>query len=172
SDIVGCEWKTCKAPKKNKGGGDSAYWNEQVWVDQIREGAQLGTYALAMRQGTFLVEMEGAEAELIEMRVPEPYIRVRALVKDLPPRIWPTNAENGLFKFPLEMLNYVRNAYLVKAGMIRAMRRAKVVPWQLPGDHCHKFNSTCRFYEGMCTSHRHPPTDIPTIGLQPGDPAN
>lgn len=172
--IVGCEWKTCKAPKKNKGGSDSAYWNEQIWLDQIREGAQLGTYALAMNRGTFLSQrLDTSEPELIQMSVPEPHIRVRALVKEVPtPRIWPTNAENGLFKFSAGLLEYVQNAYRVKAAMIRAMRAARVVPWQLPGDHCRKFNSTCRYYESVCVPHRHPPAEIATVGLQPGDPAN
>ena len=163
--VVGGEWKSRRAPKIKKDGTPYMGDTEGDWLAEISEGAQLATYALAMREGAFLYkeEKEPAWAPLIA----EPILLVRACVKSTPAQIWPKNWEAGVFKFPKDVLDSVRSAYLVKAEQIRAARKSGLVPWQLTGYQCKSYNRMCEFY-GDCKKRIYAPPA--PVAFHPTDP--
>jgi len=140
---LSCEWKSTKEPQKNKDGSDSAWWNEDVWIDQLLNGVQLPCYAVA------------ACSE-------NPRIMVRAIVKSMPPRFWPSKG-TGIYSFPNELVTLTRSVLVARAAAIRAARKTQNVPWALPGIHCtNKFRKLCPYYEDVCKPHQNPPPQART----------
>ena len=146
----GNEWKTAKEPKKYNG-RDSWWWNEDVWLTDISNGAQIQIYALALNRGVFY---EKHTKRAFEFKQPNPRIRVRAAVKSDPPRFWPTVA-SGVYSFNDTQLGSIERALRGKAELVRAARHANLVPWQLTGKQCHQFGNACQFLE-QCKAGHHP----------------
>ena len=163
--IFGCEWKTTAEPKKNKDGSDSAWHNEEKWLEDISTGTQLAIYGLAMREGTFVLPDRKWQPKLLN-----PRIMVRAAVKSSPVIFWPTNREDGVFQFPDVYLDKVSRALLSKAAQIRAAREAKHIPWALPGNHCtNRFRRLCPYHEEYCIKGKNP-FDRPRTVFDESDP--
>ena len=155
--IIGGEWKTSKEKDK--------YWNENAWLESISDGSQIAIYALALREGTYYEEGR----EPFTPRVSVPRIRVRAISKSNPPELWPTDPSKGIISFSDIELENVRNALLSKAAGIRGMKRAGVIPWQLPGIWCtNMFRRQCEHYSD-CTQQIYPVTG--RSRFDPNDPA-
>jgi PD-(D/E)XK nuclease superfamily len=156
--IIGSEWKTCKAPTRNKDGEDSAWWNEEKWLEQIMNTPQLSIYGLAMLRGSFVIDPSPRKPKIEIFGVHNPRILTRAAVKDSPPRFWPTDPADGIFEFPDSYLEkIVAPSILARAAGIRAMRATGSVPWALPGFQCeNKFHKMCPYHEEFCLPHKHP----------------
>src|SRR3990172_2451830 len=157
-DVVGsdadgplsCEWKSTKEPQKNKDGSDSAWWNEDTWLDSLLNGVQLPCYAVA------------ACSE-------NPRIMVRAILKSTPPQFWPSKG-SGIYQFPNELVTLTRSVLVVRAAAIRAARKTQNVPWALPGLHCtNKYRRVCPYYETVCKPHTNPPAQA-RAGFDKDDP--
>lgn len=172
----GCEWKSAKEPKKNRDGRDSAWWNEEKWLNEISRGPQLAIYALALNRGTYV---ENDKKQPIQFNLQNPRIRVRAAVKSNPVRFWPEDPDfaSGVYQFPNEALEDIKNGLLAKADTVRCARRSGVTPWQLTGKHCHPFgeNYPCPLFADWCSQHKHPgdmlPGNLKYALFDPHDPA-
>ena len=159
--IFGCEWKTTRPPS-------GRWWTEEKWLKEIGNECQLGLYALAMRDGTF-IGRNGDEDLTFELSH-DPVVLTRAAVKSHPPQFWPTDTESGIFQFDKERLQTVRDSFLNRATSIRCLRNGKVRPWQFTGRHCfNHFGSDCPFLLNCQKG------DNKTVGghgtIQNGDPA-
>lgn len=156
---LGGEWKSAKEPRKDARGRETAWWNEDVWRRELSSGPQVGLYALALQRATYIEKATGRQFQFNE---PKPRILVRAAVKSNPVRFWPSDPTDPetpeIFEFDQNALNSIVNAIRAKAAQIRCARRAGLVPWQLPGEQCFRFNKTCRFYAPYCSKHIHPDT--------------
>lgn len=141
--VVGDEYKTTAAA--------SRYWNESKWLASIKNGSQVGLYALALRKGTYYE----AGMEPFQVNAERPRIRVRAVSKSSPPQIWPSDAEDAWITFSDADLVAVENAYRAKAEAIRSVRRLGLIPFQLPGIQCNKFNRDCPLLENYCGPKRY-----------------
>lgn len=137
--IFGNEWKTTKEP--------SRWWTEEKWLEDIKSGPQIATYALGQARGTFYERSEG-DVRVFKLSVPYPVReRVRAVVKTAVPMFWPRQPEeDGWRTFDDAQLETVAQAYRVKAAMIRQARRMGL-PWQLTGKHCVSFNRQCGWFD-------------------------
>ena len=153
--ILGDEWKTTKETTK--------FWNEGKWLDSIREGSQIAIYALALRSGTYYPKI----GMPVTPAVAQPRIRVQAISKSTPPQIWPTREDDNIIVFSEARLEATRQALLIKADSIRAMRKREG-PWQLPGIWCtNQFRRLCEYHEDCVNQRPH------VIGgsMQESDPA-
>lgn len=165
--LLGCEWKTGKEPKQNRDGQDSAWWNEDVWLEQMRDGVQLAVYGIALRKGIFYGK--GRPYKIHHMH--NPRILIRLAVKSQPPRFWPTKPEDGIFQFPGTYLDIVERSLIARAEAIRAARRSEMIPWAVPGIHCeNKFHRKCAHLE-TCLEHKNPPNVHGQI-FDPNDPGS
>jgi hypothetical protein len=163
----GCEWKSAKEPQKNKDGRDSAYWNEEVWLQGISTGTQVAIYGLALYEACFVLPNGRV---WVREKIDNPRIMVRAAVKSSPVVFWPTNREDGVFSYPNAYLKKVRGALLSKAAQIRAARETTLLPWALPGNHCtNRFRKLCPYYEKFCIEGLHP-ADKPKTIFDESDP--
>ena len=168
-DILGTEWKSAKSPQQNKDGSDSAWWNEEVWLEGISTGTQLAIYGLALSRGTFVLD-DGRRLWIPKVR--NPRMLVRAAVKCSPPRFWPTNFEDGVFRFPEAYLKKVYDALRAKAEQLRAARRSTLIPWALPGNHCtNRFKKLCPYHKDFCVAGKHP-ADVPKTVFDESDPGS
>jgi len=150
---VSSEWKSKKAPQIRKDGQAYKGQTEFDWLEEISQGPQLAVYSLAQREGQF---WNGSE--WVRLNVAEPRTIVRAINKDIPYEVWPKRWEDGFFAFPQTVLDSTRDALLVKAAALRAMRRSGLVPYQLQGKHCfNQYGSDC-VHLGICRRHAHPPS--------------
>lgn len=148
------EWKSRRAPKLKKDGNPWAGDDEAGWLVEISNGPQLGVYALAGREGTFLPFDNPAEE--LSLGVPEPTIMVRAAVKSSPVQIW-----QGMFTFPTTLLDTVRAALLSEAVSIRARRKLGMVPYQIPGLQCtNMYHRVCQYLEPVCRPKATPPVEV------------
>lgn len=157
--LFGNEWKSAKEPKKYNG-RDSWWWNEDIWLQDISNGAQAQIYALALNRGVFYEKDRGGVA--VEFRVPKPRIRVRAAVKSNPPRFWPTSGD-GMYRFSDAQLDGIEMGLRIKAETVRSQRRSRIVPWQLTGKQCHQFGNPCQFLEQCKSAH------YPISGMEAND---
>lgn len=157
--ILGGEWKSAAAPKKDARGRETAWWNEDVWRRELSAGPQIALYALALQRATYIEKKSGQH---FQFNSPNPRILIRAVVKDNPPRFWPSDPSDPetpeIYSFDQATLDSVAAGVRAKAAQIRCARRANLVPWQLPGEQCFRFNRTCRFYKDYCSKHVHPTT--------------
>src|SRR6185369_11321443 len=104
------------------------WWNEDRWLEDIKQGHQIALYALALNRGTFYTP------EPERFNVTEPVrINVRAAVKSSVPQFWPKDEADGWQSFGEKDFGAILNAFKVKADNIRSARRLGLVPWQLPG---------------------------------------
>jgi hypothetical protein len=143
-EIVGNEFKTSKEASK--------YWNESKWIDSISAGSQIAIYALGLQQGTYY---EHGTGRTITPSVTAPRVRVRAISKSNPPAIWGAEPD-AVITFTQKELDVTRDALLVKAASIRAMRKSGRIPWQLRGHWCeNKFRRQCEFYS-ECSAGKFP----------------
>lgn len=157
--VYAAEWKSTRAP--------SRYWGEEKWLESIRSGPQIAVYALALSQGTF-TSREGGIVNWDVFTVKPPVrIRVRACVKTAVPDFWPVNPVDGWCEFGPEALDAVAAGFRARAEQVRASRRLGLVPWQLTGDHCTKWNRQCEYYE-ECREYRYPEI---AVGFDISDPA-
>ena len=182
SGLFGCEWKTTK--------GTTKFWNEDKWLESISNGHQIGTYALAMKKAQFLIpSSSGAEitdwylkcapdgqvsANAEDPSVPpiwtwapkikSPRMMVRAITKESPSQIWPSQNGHAIFDFDRDKLTTVENAYFVKGEVIRAARLSGKIPWELPGMQCFsRYNrELCQCSEPFCAKGEHPVADPAT----------
>jgi hypothetical protein len=157
--VFGNEWKSAKEPKRY-GGKDSAWWNEDIWLQEISHSAQVQIYALALNRGVFYEKDRGGIAT--EYGISEPRIRVRAAVKSNPVRFWPSSG-TGVYRFTDTQLAGVEAGLRSKADVIRASRRVNIVPWQLTGKQCHAFGRPCQFLEQCRSGH------YPVSGMESND---
>lgn len=181
--VIGCEWKSTK--------GKTRYWNEEKWLQGIEAGVQIAVYALAHHEGFFVLPEDATFSERIQQygeivvpflgcpyvlwqpKVRKPYIMVRAITKESPPQIWPSEGQQG-FEFSQVQLKKTRDGLIAKAAAIRAMRMSGAIPWQLRGIHCeNRFSHTlCQHYNGACAKNR---TAVSTPegvwGVEASDPA-
>lgn len=174
--LVFAEWKSRRAPKIKKDGGNYAGDDEDGWLGEISNGPQLGVYALAGREGKFRIPADHSEIDAATwnaaegnfpshewraFQIPEPRILVRAAIKSTPADHWPKQWEKGLFTFPGAILDTMRNALLSEAASIRARRKLWVVPWQVPGMHCtNMYRRVCEYYETVCSKRLTPPAEV------------
>lgn len=143
--VLGCEWKSTREPI-------GSAWNEKKWLAEITSGVQIATYALGLQRGEFYEE-DGTRHQFLE---PRPRILVRAAVKSTIPQFWPSDGKDT-FGFSTEELDKVAACYLNLAASIRAMRATKLVPWQMTGKQCIRYNKyECQFLS-LCTKHQNPP---------------
>lgn len=158
--VFGCEWKTSK--------GTTRYWNEEKWLEGIRRGHQIGIYGLAQKEGYFAGERFNRQITVEDFVVPElnapslfklgiklPTIMVRAITKENPPQIWPS--EGQFFQeISKERMAATKNALIVRGAAIREARLGGLVPWQLPGLHCeNRFSHTmCPMFEKYCSKYQ------------------
>lgn len=181
--MFGCEWKTSK--------GTTKFWNEDKWLASITKGHQVGVYALAQREGYFLwqdpvtgepwpipafgnaIVADTNSPQLWQPSVKSPRLMVRAITKEHPPKIWPSEGQ-AFLDFSAARLQAVKNGLINKGAQIRASRATGLVPWQLPGLQCeNRFShETCQFFEGHCSQHPRllKTGDLPLIGVTPTDP--
>lgn len=153
--VVGNEWKTTKEKTK--------FWNEERWFQSIKEGSQVAIYAVALNRGTYYELRVGQMPVTYRPLVTKPRIRVRAISKSEPPRIW-RGEEDGVLTFTEEMMENTVSALKSKAASIRAMRKLGAIPYQLPGIWCvNQFRRECEYY-GECSARK-----IPTGEYQPID---
>ena len=173
--VFGNEWKNVKEPRKDSRGRDSSWWNESVWLREISTGPQIGLYACAL-SGAKFYDREGVQYSFLER---SPRVRVRAAVKSNPVRFWPDengSGHSGVYEFDERSLAAIRAGFIAKAEQIRCARRAKILPWQLPGHQCFPFNSECPFLKKFCAN-REPPTNLLegedkwVANFDPSDPA-
>jgi len=154
---LGGEWKSAKEPKKDARGRETSWWNEDVWRRELSSGPQVGLYALALQRATYIERKTGRKFVFDE---PNPRILIRAAVKANPVRFWPSDPTDPetpeIFSFDQAALDSIANGIRAKAAQIRCARRAGLVPWQLPGDHCFSFGRTCQFYDKYCKTRVHP----------------
>lgn len=150
--LLACEWKSTK--------GTTKFWNEEKWIEQIRDGTQISVYGLGQHEGHFVPKRDAplnAPGDLIrgeitgptlwQPGIKQPRILVRAITKEDPPNLWGIDPP-AFFTISEKRLKTVREALLLKADMIRAARTRKSVPWQLTGLQCHgHFFKDCRFLE-------------------------
>jgi len=141
------EWKSRRAPKLKKDGTNYQGDDREGWLEEITNGPQLGVYALAGREGTFLPQnpnsVELGQTLATAFHLAEPHILVRAAVKSNPVELW-----EGQFTFPGAMLDVVKQALLSEAEGIRARRKAGFVPFTIPGIHCtNMYRRTCEHHE-------------------------
>jgi hypothetical protein len=151
------EWKTRRAPKLKLNGEPYKGDDEGSWLEEISGGPQLAVYALAARDGLFLLSDEAAEWTKFEDN-PEPTVLVRCAVKSKPVDVWPMKPQDGVFSFPTAVLDATRDALVVKAHAIRAARKLGLVPWQMMGYHCKTYNRDCEHLP-LCRTHQHPPAE-------------
>jgi hypothetical protein len=173
--VFGCEWKTTK--------GTTRYWNEEKWIEQIKNSAQLKTYGLGQHEGYFIPgdqpfnapgnllvgEMGGPTLWHPEIKFPR--ILVRAITKEDPPNLWGVDPP-AFFEIDKKSMDMTREAYLIKADQIRAARNRKNAPWQIVGQQCmdrYKFGEFCRFHES-CLAETHPIAEILGGGFNEDDP--
>lgn len=164
--LFGSEWKTTK--------GKTKFWNENKWLDKIKTGAQIAIYALAQKQGYYLARYPGqthepdlkllgkygeiispdigSEFVLWRPKVKDPMVMVRAITKEHPPAIWPSEGQ-AFIEFEREKLMATLNALINKGASLRAMKGTELAPYQLPGLQCeNRFSHTmCQFHE-ECTN--------------------
>lgn len=151
--VFGNEWKTAKEPKKGYNGRDSWWWNEDVWLTDISNGAQVQIYALALNRGVFY-EHDSTTGVPLQFNVAEPRIRVRAAVKSEPARFWPSST-SGVYRFNENQLASVEAGLRAKAATVRTSRQVGIIPWQLTGKQCMSFGRPCQFLE-QCKAGHHP----------------
>jgi len=151
--VVLGEWKSRRAPKLKKDGTSYLGDDEQGWLEEITNGPQLGVYALAGREGTFITDTSQAAILDSTLNLEEPHILVRAAVKSNPVEFW-----SGRFSFPGALLDTVRAALISEAESIRARRKAGHVPYSVPGIHCQNmYRRTCEYLETVCKPRLTPP---------------
>lgn len=181
--IIGCEWKSTK--------GKTRYWNEEKWLQSIEKGHQIAIYALAQHEGFFVVPDDTVESERLQKygnvvvpflgcpfvlwqpKVKNPFVMVRAITKENPPQIWPSEGQQG-FEFSQVQLKKTRDALIAKAAGIRAMRMSGAIPWQLRGIHCeNRFSHTlCQYHDSYCAKNKPAaPTPEGVWGVEVTDPA-
>lgn len=137
--IVGNEHKSTGAKK------------ESDWYDDLVNGSQIAIYALALQTGAYY---EKGSNTPFYPNEPLPRVRVRAITKDEPAKLWPQDNPD-LIQFTQAQLDNTKRALLAKAASIRAMRGSGNVPWQLPGIWCtNKYRRTCEHYSS-CVEGKH-----------------
>jgi hypothetical protein len=174
-----CEWKTRRAPKITKAGVPYKGDTEDDWLAEIGGGVQLAVYGLARREGHFLLSDNHPKLG----QTGKYQVFVRACVKSEPPAFWPQDSSKGFFVFEDDKLDAVKNAMIIEALGIRAARKSGMVPWQIPGDQCHRYGRDCEHLAGGCRKYDFPvppkldwhPTDpgfaaARALGLDPNDP--
>lgn len=151
----------------------SRFWTPEKWYDEIARGHQVGTYAMALRWGTFIQPAsEPVKIDAVEWTpgVAAPRVLVRAVSKSRPPQIWP-GPEGAWVEVGPARLDATRSAYVNAAAAIRAQRATGVVPWQLPGRHCTKQYGTKAYpctQWSVCHDTREYPRGERVRGLSPG----
>lgn len=161
----GCEWKSTK--------GTTRFWNEDKWVEEIQTAPQVSVYALGQHEGFFdcaHVDVEAAMwagGEIIQPnimsgqllwqpKVKNPRVMVRAITKESPPVIWPTDTQHAFFEIDAKRLDMVRESLIRKADMIRVAKSRKSLPWELTGIQCGgHFFKRCA-YEAQCKERIYP----------------
>lgn len=160
------EWKTKRAPRSKRDGTPYAGESEDDWLEEISQGPQLKTYALAAKYGRFFI---GGNNPRPMLACERPRIMVRAVLKSHPPDFWPTDPARGIFTFSEDSLRACHDAYIAKANSIRMMRKLGKTPWQLIGPQCKAYNRMCDNYV-RCKAHQFP--DItPRAWAHPDDAA-
>lgn len=165
----GNEWKT-KTPPRSK------QYGEASWLDDMSHGSQLATYALALREGTYVSSgvQQGlyAPGKGIKVNgVSDLRISARCAIKEIPPRFWPTKPGLATFTFTKKDTDSVKASLSNRAASIRAMRSNQfLIPWQSTGNHCFRqYGKTCEFLEKYCAKKDHP-KGVPGYALSSGDP--
>lgn len=155
--IIGCEWKTRRAPRFRKDGAPFPGEDERDWLLEISTGAQLAIYALALKRADFIArDPEALNTDL-------PRILVRACIKSLPPMFWPTQFETGIFSFTDAYLDHVEMALISKGSQLRSALRLRALPWQLPGLHCvNKYRRFCE-YHSFCLEQQTPEFNVTSV---------
>ena len=164
-NIYGCEWKTHKEPRQKKDGTDYANENEDRWLEDMNRGAQVPLYAMALNRGTF-VNKDGSTFKL-NVNAPVPMI-VRAAIKSVTPRWWPTKVSSGLFEISAERMLAVANSFINRAEQIRSTRKTGLLPWQLTGNQCFAWFRECEFFK-QCSGFDYI-ASAPASLINPGNP--
>lgn len=160
------EWKTKRAPRNRRDGTPYVGESEDDWLEEISQGPQLKTYALAAKHGRFFIGNLNPRPQLASEH---PRIMVRAVLKSNPADFWPADPARGIFAFSDLALRSCHDAYVAKATAIRAMRKLGKTPWQLIGPQCKAYGRMCEHYDN-CKAHRYPDT-TPRAWFHPDDAA-
>lgn len=157
--VFGSEWKTTK--------GTTKWWNEDKWIEEIKNGTQISIYGLGLRKGTFLLR---GGAIMRKFDVERPHILVRAITKEKPPQLWGVNPP-AFFEIPEKRLETIENTIILRGRQIRAAKMSKISPWAVPGLHCRDrfhLGEKCRFHEPYCSKGIHPKGEVMMSADDPG----
>lgn len=175
--LFGCEWKSTK--------GTTRFWNEDRWIEEIQNAPQISIYGLGQHEGFFdvndstnaewpcgeIIRSSATGPVLWQPKVKSPRVMVRAITKESPPVIWPTERQHAFFEIDAKRLNTVREALIRKADMIRVAKSRKSLPWELTGIQCGgRFFKACAYKED-CVEGRHPEGYSPISSDDPGSAA-